>query len=293
MTAGAWMPAGTRRRRGGRLGRAVAVVVDVRAGAPPARWRASDARMPWPSDVPRCGVSRSIAARTVAWSLVGCWTATPAIAEGDDADDDARPAGAATKSVAAAMAAVHAGRREVRGGHAGRDVEGEDDRAFLARHVDRALRPREGDDHHGDARAGTAPPARRRGATTAPRRAGRGERGAASRSRDSTLRAERRRTHRMPRPCAAGAGRWPDRPATRAGRGAAEQGLGPGEGHRLTSVVGDGGSPCGRSPGRGPRRSTATPPRRRPAGTPRRSPPHASRAAASKRRRNAGSAVST
>ena len=61
--------------------------------------------MPRPSEVPRCGVRRPIAARTVAWSLVGCWTAMP---ESLKATTPMTTLGGWrwTKSVAAAIAAA-------------------------------------------------------------------------------------------------------------------------------------------------------------------------------------------
>ena len=91
-----------------------------------------------PSATPRCHArARSRAAasggrsRRARWpgSLVGCWTAMPGIAEGDDADHDARRL-ALDEVGCGRDRGGHAGRLEVGGGHAARDVEREDDRAL-------------------------------------------------------------------------------------------------------------------------------------------------------------------
>ena len=69
-----------------------------------------------------------------------------AVAERHDADQSSRPAGVRRTPRAAALAAsIRVGARSV-GGHAARDVEGEDDRALDARHADDALRPGDGQD---------------------------------------------------------------------------------------------------------------------------------------------------
>ena len=78
MTADVCDPGGDRRRRRGRGRRSVAVVVGRSGPFSATAIVLSDARMPCPSDVPRSGVRRLIAASTVAWSLVGAWTDRPA-----------------------------------------------------------------------------------------------------------------------------------------------------------------------------------------------------------------------
>ena len=114
------------------------------------------------------------------------------------------------------------------GGHAPGDVEGEDDRALLAGHVDPALRPGERDDHDREAgheeEPGMRRRIRRRDAATGPGRRPRRwpVRTSAPLGRHVEPNAPDRRT---PRPCGAGADRSRGRPGARAG--SAPGGAGP------------------------------------------------------------------
>ena len=79
---------------------------------------------------------------------MGVWTETPESLKATTPIVDA--VGLARHEVLRRrLGRVHPRRREVGGGHAGGDVEGEDDRALLARQVDDRLRPGQRDGHHG------------------------------------------------------------------------------------------------------------------------------------------------
>ncbi len=110
----------------------------------------SAARMPRPSDVPRSGPRRSIAATSSARSSVGTWVEKPVSLKttmpmrtelGWPVDERERRG----------LGGLHAGRGDVGGRHAARDVEREDDRALEARDADDALRPSEREDEDRDA----------------------------------------------------------------------------------------------------------------------------------------------
>ena len=96
--------------------------------------------MPWPSEVPRCGVRRLMAARIGVLVVGGRLHREAAIAEGHHADHHAGRL-ALHEVRGGGLGRVHAGGLQVVGGHAARDVEGQDDRALDARHADHRLRP--------------------------------------------------------------------------------------------------------------------------------------------------------
>ena len=169
------------------------------------------------------------------------------VAECHHAHDDARRL-VLHERLRRGLCGVHTGRLEVVGRHAARDVEGEDDGPLLAREVDHALRPGHRDGHDRDARR------RRSAAEPARQAAGPGPAGRVSPGR------------RGPPPVAVAAPRAPGSRAARAGIEREEQEhRRPDEGHRPTAGAAVAAWPSGRSPGRGPRRSTASPHRRRPA----------------------------
>ena len=168
-TAGACVPAGTGVGVGGRRGRrGCCSSCRVRAGCSATAMALSEARMPWPTEVPFWGVRRSIAASTVAWSLVGCWTETPESLKATTPIDDARAAARSTKSLAAALAAaIRVGCRSVAA------MLPETSKARMtvpscARQVDDGLRSGQRDDHDGEPDEEQRRPAMRAGAA-APR----------------------------------------------------------------------------------------------------------------------------
>ena len=84
-----------------------------------------------------------MAARTVAWSLVGAWTESP---ESLNATTPITTLGrlALHERLGRGLGRLHARRLQVVRGHAAGDVEGQDDRALLVRQRERRLRSRQG-----------------------------------------------------------------------------------------------------------------------------------------------------
>ena len=215
---------------------------------PRRRCRSSSARSRCraPIDVPRSGASRSIAARTRAWSSVGTWIEKPLSLK---ATTPIRiEAGwRSTKARAAALAASIRVGCEVVGGHAARDVEREDHRALDPRHADDALRPSEGQDQD------RQPDDEEHRREPAPEAADR----ASDRSVPAPAKAPNSATA-----VAAGV-RARGRAATPSGIARTSSSIGGQMNDIATVAAAAGASPSGRSPRRGPRRSRARPRRRR------------------------------
>ena len=85
--------------------------------------------MPWPSDVPRCGDRRLMAARMAAWSLLGACTDKP-LSLNATTPMSTLGGWRSTKARRGGFGRVHARRLQIVGGHAAGDVKGQDDRAL-------------------------------------------------------------------------------------------------------------------------------------------------------------------
>ena len=179
MTVDASLPGRHRRRRGRRVGRAVAVVVGGRVGLGLLD-RAERRDQPLP-DGRAVGRREPVDRREDVGLVAGRRVDRDARVAERDEPDRRRPAAAARRCFDAIVCAVsiRVGGRSV-GGHAGRDVEGEHDRALGPRQRHGRLRPGDRDDEHDEpddderARQQRAPAPARGGAPCGARRSRRG-----------------------------------------------------------------------------------------------------------------------